>query len=71
MSVGLIFKEANSMTTKTRQVAAQGSETCEYFGFCVKVIYRMEYYSLVQYLTREFIVNTEDLHCERSMKCAA
>ena len=57
------------MTTQSLQVAAQGSETCDYFGFRVTVICRMEYYSLVQYLTREFIVNTEDLHCERSMKC--
>jgi hypothetical protein len=46
-------------------------ETAEYFGLLVKVLCRMQTCSLVSYRDREFIVNTEDLSCQRSMRCAA
>ncbi len=47
------------------------TEVAEYCGLTVKVLCRMEHCNLVCYGDREFIVNTEDLCFQRSMRCAA
>lgn len=43
----------------------------EYYGLSVQVVCRMEHCSLIRYRDREFVINTEDLCCQRSLKCAA
>ena len=47
------------------------TEIANYFGLPVQILSRMEHCSLVRYRDREFIVNTEDLCFQRSMRCAA
>ena len=42
-----------------------------YCGLSVEIIYRMPHCSLIRYRDREFVVNTEDLGCQRSLRCAA
>jgi hypothetical protein len=64
------------MTTPSSQHATPSSETCrkelaDYFGLLVRVIFRMEHYSLVQYGECQFVVNTEDLYGQHSLRCAA
>jgi hypothetical protein len=53
------------MIMASSQGAKQSSETCrkelaDYFGLLVRVIFRMEHYSLVQYGKRQFISHPED-----------
>jgi len=43
----------------------------EYCGLPVEVVCRMAHCSLVRYRDREFVVNTEDLYFQRSLRCAA
>jgi len=43
----------------------------EYYGLSVEVVCRMEHSSLIRYRDREFVINTEDLCCQRSLKYAA
>ena len=43
----------------------------EYCGLSVEVIYRMAHCTLIRYRDREFVINTEDLACQRSLRCAA
>ena len=43
----------------------------DYCGLLVQVLLRMEHCSLIQYGNRQFIVDTDDLRCERAMKCVA
>jgi hypothetical protein len=46
-------------------------EEADYCGLLVRVLLRMEHCSLIQYGNRQFIVDTDDLSCERAMKCVA
>mgnify|MGYP003577104776 CR=1 FL=1 len=42
-----------------------------YCGLSVEVVCRMAHSSLIRYREREFVINTEDLGCQRSLRCAA
>ena len=46
-------------------------KSAEYCGLSVQVVCRMEHCSLIRYRDREFVINTEDLRCQRSLRCAA
>ena len=46
-------------------------EEADYCGLLVQVLLRMEHCSLIQYGNRPFTVDTDDLSCERAMKCVA
>lgn len=46
-------------------------KTAEYCGLSVEVVCRMEHCSVIRYREREFVINTEDLRCQRSLRCAA
>ena len=46
-------------------------KAAEYYGLSVEVVCRMEHCSLIRYRDREFVINTEDLCCQRSLRCAA
>ncbi len=46
-------------------------KAAEYCGLSVEVVCRMEHSSLIRYRDREFVINTEDLCCQRSLRCAA
>ena len=46
-------------------------KAAEYCGLSVEVVCRMEHCSVIRYREREFVINTEDLRCQRSLRCAA
>lgn len=46
-------------------------KAAEYCGLSAEVVCRMEHCSLIRYRDREFVINTEDLRCQRSLRCAA
>ena len=46
-------------------------KAAEYCGLSVQVVCRMEHCSLIRFRDREFVINTEDLSCQRSLRCAA
>lgn len=43
----------------------------EHCGLSVEVVCRMEHCSLIRYRDREFVIITEDLCFQQSMRCAA
>lgn len=61
----------DSSSQPDRNVEVFESRNGEYSGLSVEVIYRMPYCSLIRYRDREFVINTEDLGCQRSLRCAA
>ena len=60
----------------TRDVRAEADRPTEksiaiYFGIWVEVVIQMEYYSVIQFRNRKFIVCTSDLQHSLSVRCAA
>jgi len=54
-----------------RNTENHGKKGADCFGLTVEVICRMQHYSVICYRDRELIVNTEDMHFDRMLKCAA
>jgi len=49
----------------------QSRQMASYFGLTVEVLLKMQHYSLVDYDSREFVVNTEDLKVCQAVRAAA
>ena len=47
------------------------SEVAEYCGLSVDVVWQMAHSTLIRYRDREFVIATEDLCFQRSLRCAA
>jgi hypothetical protein len=47
------------------------SEVAEYCGLSVEVVLQMAHSSLIRFRDREFVIHTEDLCFQRSLRCAA
>jgi len=61
----------DSSSRPDKHVEVFEPKAAEYNGLSVEVVCRMEHCSLIRYRDREFVINTEDLRCERSLRCAA
>jgi hypothetical protein len=61
----------DSSSQPDKNVEVFESKNGEYSGLSVEIICRMPHCSLIRYSDREFVVNTEDLGCQRSLRCAA
>jgi hypothetical protein len=61
----------NTLSSQEASSETGRNALADYSGLRVQVIFRMEHYSLVRYRNRRFVVNTQDLRCQQSMKCAA
>ena len=63
--------KVDSSSQPDNNVEVFESKNGEYCGLSVEVICRMAHCSLIRYRDREFVISTEDLACQRSLRCAA